>query len=174
MLKGTTMARALVITMALCVASASAVLAHDLPAKLTIGYDQEGQVEATPKACEAAVKELVEWSDAEMKEAIALVCKSRKAHVDAYDALQSSYKHFAKVFGEDTRLDTAEAVEHFQHMIKACINHKSGITTGGHNIAIDIIPNDIATSCLDWGRRMLDDETAWYEQPSEKHLRASP
>ncbi len=59
-------------------------------------------------------------------------------------------------------------------MVKECIDHKSGITTGGHNIGIDIIPNHIAASCLDWGRRMLEDETAWYEQPSEQHDRASP
>lgn len=166
--------RVLIYVTVLCVAAASHAVAGDLPSKLTIGYDQEGEVDASPAACEAAVKDLVEWSAAEMKEAIAIVCKARQAHIAAYAALQKSYKRFAKVFGEDTRLETADAVEHFQHMIKACIDHKSGITTGGHNIATDIIPNDIVTNCLDWGRRMLDDETAWYEQPAEQHTRASP
>jgi hypothetical protein len=168
------MLRTLKFVIVLCVAAAHLAEAGDLPAKLTVGYDQEGEVDASPSACEAATKDLVEWSDAEMKEAIALVCKARQAHIAAYAALQKSYKRFAKVFGEDTRLDTAEAVDHFQHMIKACIDHKSGITTGGHNIATDIIPNDIAANCLDWGRHMLDDETAWYEQPSEQHTRAAP
>ena len=168
------MARARSLLAALCVAVATSAAAGDLPAKLTIGYEQEGAVDATPAACEATVKELVEWSEAETREAVKTVCAARKAHVDAYAALQASYKHFAKVFGEDTRLSTGEAVEHFQQMIKECIDHKSSITTGGHNIAIDIIPNHIAANCLDWGKRMLDDETAWYEQPSEQHSRALP
>lgn len=168
------MLRASMILVLLCVAAVSHVSAGDLPSKLVIGYDQEGQIDASAAACEAAVRDVVEWSDAEVKEATATVCKARQAHIAAYAALQQSYKRFAKVFGEDTRLDTAAAVEHFQHMLKACIDHKSSITTGGHNIAIDIIPNDIAANCLDWGRRMLDDETAWYEQPSEQHTRASP
>lgn len=168
------MLRALPLLAALFVAAASPVAAAALPDKLTIGYDQEGQVDATPAGCEAAVKELVEWTEAEMKEAAKSVCAARQAHVDAYAALQKSYKHFAKVFGEDTRLDTADAVQHFGRMVKECIDHKSNITTGGHNIGVDIIPNDIATNCLDWGRRMLDDETAWFEQPVEQHSRASP
>jgi hypothetical protein len=168
------MLRTLIFVIALCVAAAHLAKAGSLPAKLTIGYDQEGEVDASPSACEAATKELVEWSGNEMKEAIAMVCGARKTHIAAYAALQKSYTHFAKVFGEETRLDTAEAVDHFQHMIKACIDHKSAITTGGHNIGTDIIPNDIAANCLDWGRRMLDEETAWYEQPSEQHTRAAP
>jgi hypothetical protein len=168
------MLRTLMFVIVLCVAAANLAEAGDLPAKLTIGYDQEGEVDASPSACEAATKELVEWSGDEMKDAIAMVCKARQDHITAYAALQKSYTHFTKVFGEDTRLDTAEAVEQFQHMIKACIDHKSAITTGGHNIGTDIIPNNIATSCLDWGRGMLDAETAWYEQPSEQHTRAAP
>lgn len=158
----------------LFIALALPALAGDLPDRLVIGYEHEGDVDASPEACEATVKDLVEWSDAEMKEATATVCAARQAHVDAYAALQKSYKHFAQVFGEDTRLSTAEGVQHFQTLIMACINHKSSLTTGGHNIALDIIPNQIAAACLDYGRRMLDDETAWYEQPSEQHTRASP
>lgn len=163
-----------VLAAVICVAAASQAFAGDLPDKLTIGYEQEGEVEATPAACEAAVKELVEWSEGETREAIKTVCAARRAHIEAYDQLQKSYKHFAKIFGEDTRLNIGEAVEHFEHMLKECIDHKSGITTGGHNIAIDIIPNHIAANCLQWGKRMLDDEAAWYEQPTEQHTRASP
>lgn len=154
--------------------SAAPVFAGDLPETLTIGYEDEGNVDASPKACAHTVSDLVEWDEAQMQEATRTVCAARKSHVDAYAALQKSYKHFAKVFGEDTRLNTAEAVQHFQQMIKECIDHKSGLTTGGHNIALDIIPNQIAAGCLDWGRRVLEDETAWYEQPSEQHSRASP
>ncbi len=56
----------------------------------------------------------------------------------------------------------------FQAMIKACIDHKSNVTTGGHNIMIDVIPNDIAARCLDFGRTMLDEETAWLTSDPEK------
>jgi hypothetical protein len=42
-------------------------------------------------------------------------------------------------------------------MVKGCINHKTSLTTGGHNIMIDIIPNDIATACLNIGKSVLDD-----------------
>ena len=51
---------------------------------------------------------------------------------------------------------------------KACIDHKSGLTPGGHNISTDIIPNDIAARCLDLGRRMLDEEAAWLTTDPEK------
>lgn len=166
--------RALVLFAALLVAAANHAAAGDLPGKLTIGYEGEGEVDASPAACLATVKELVEWTAAEEKEAANTVCAARQRHVDAYAALQKSYNHFAKVFGEDTRLSTGAAVEHFQQMVKACIEHKSNITTGGHNIGTDIIPNDIATNCLDWGRRMMDEETAWYEGPPESQTRAAP
>ena len=49
--------------------------------------------------------------------------------------------------------------------MKACIDHKFGLTTGGHNIMIDIIENDIATSCLTLGSNLLRDETAKYTAP---------
>jgi hypothetical protein len=59
-------------------------------------------------------------------------------------AIQKSYKALAKQIGDDNRLDTAAAVTSFEAMVKACIDHKSNVTTGGHNIMIDVIPNDIA------------------------------
>jgi hypothetical protein len=158
----------------LCVVAAAPAISGDLPEKLTFGYEYEGDVDASPKACEATVREVVEWSDEEVKRATADVCAARKAHVDAYAAIQQSYKEFAKTFGEDTRLNTGEAVEHFQQLVKECIDHKTGITTGGHNIAIDIIPNQIASECLALGKRLLDEETAWYKAPPETHTRLSP
>jgi hypothetical protein len=161
-------------TLVLCVAGATLAVAGDLPDKLTFGYEYEGEVDASPKACEATVREVVEWSDEEVRKATTDVCAARQAHVEAYQAIQQSYKDFAKTFGEDTRLNTGEAVEHFQQLVKECIDHKSGITTGGHNIAIDIIPNQIAAACLDLGKRLLDEETAWYKGPPETHTRLSP
>ena len=158
----------------LCVAGPTIALAGDLPAKLTFGYENEGEIDASPKACEATVREVVEWSEEDIKKAITDVCTARQAHVDAYDAIQKSYADYAKTYGEDTRVNTGEAVEHFQQFVKECIDHKSGITTGGHNITIDIIPNQIATMCLDIGKRLLDEETAWYKAPAETHTHLTP
>ena len=168
------MLRIMLLLATFCVVAAAPAIAGGLPDKLTFGYEYEGEVDASPKACEATVREVVEWSDEEVKRATADVCAARKAHVDAYAAIQQSYKEFAKTFGEDTRLNTGEAVEHFQQLVKECIDHKTGITTGGHNIAIDIIPNQIASECLALGKRLLDEETAWYKAPAETHTRLSP
>jgi hypothetical protein len=43
-------------------------------------------------------------------------------------------------------------------MVKACIDHKSGVSTGGHNIMVDVIENDIAAKCLTLGANLLRDE----------------
>ena len=168
------MLRILPLLITLCVASALPARAEDLPQKLTFGYEYEGEVDASPAACEATVREVVEWSDEEVKKATSDVCAARKAHVDAYAAIQTSYKDFAQTFGPDTRLNTGEAVQHLQQMVKECIDHKSGVTTGGHNIVIDIIPNEIAARCLTLGKGLLDEETAWYKEPAEKHTHYSP
>jgi hypothetical protein len=45
-------------------------------------------------------------------------------------------------------------------MIKACIDHKWGLTTGGHNIRLDMIPNEIDADCLEIGRGLIVKETA--------------
>src|SRR5688572_31083576 len=168
------MLRIMPLLAAVCVVAAVPAISGDLPEKLTFGYEYEGEVDASPKSCETTVREVVEWADDEVKRAAADVCAARKAHVDAYVALQQSCKEFSKTFGEDTRLNTGEAVEHFQQLVKECIDHKTGITTGGHNIAIDIIPNQIAAECLALGKRLLDEETAWYKAPPETHTRLSP
>ena len=39
--------------------------------------------------------------------------------------------------------------------MKACLDHKFGLTTGGHNIMIDVIENDIVTACLTLGSNLL-------------------
>jgi hypothetical protein len=109
-----------------------------------------------------------------MQRAVRDVCAARKAHVDAYAAIQKSYKTLVTQIRDDTRLEQAASVRAIQTMVKACIDHKSGLTPGGHNIAIDIIPNDIAARCLEIGRKMLDDETNWLTADPEKHVHYSP
>ncbi len=141
------------------VASAEAVA---VPQHLTIGYEHEGKIDATPQACLALVKEITEWDKAQTEKGAKTVCAARQRHVAAYNALQANYKSFVKAFSEDHRLNLPGAVESFKTLVKACIDHKFGLTTGGHNIMIDVIENDIATSCLTLGANLLKDETAKY------------
>ncbi len=144
-----------------------------LPDHLTFGYDQEGKVDATPAACEAVVKETVEWGPEETKQAVKDVCAARKRHIEAYAAVQKSYKALAKQIEPDHRIDPASAVTAFKAMVKDCIDHKTSLTTGGHNIMIDIIPNDIATACLNIGKTVLDNETSWFTHGGMQ-VRSSP
>lgn len=132
------------------------------PEHLTIGYADEGKVDASPAACDALVREVVEWTEDEIKHASREVCAARKRHVDAYAAIQKSYKALIKHMGHDHRLDPGAAVASFAAMIRACIDHKTSLTTGGHNIVIDIIPNDIAARCLKIGKSLLDSESEWF------------
>ena len=152
--------------------SAFAEDAHKpLPAELTIGYEGEGKVEANPEKCLADARELVEWSEEETKKAGNLMCAARKRHADAYAAIQTSYRALVKHVEPDHRLNPPEAFANFATMIKACIDHKMNINTGGHNIYIDIIPNDVAADCLKLGKDLLDQETAWFDKGgwSEEH-----
>ena len=143
-------------------AYAQAEARKPLPAQLTFGYEEEGKVDASTAACEDVVKEMVEWGPEETRQAAKDVCAARKRHVDAYAAIQKSYKALAKEIEPDHRIDPASAVTAFQAMVKDCIDHKTNLTTGGHNIMIDIIPNDIAAACLKIGKGVLDDETYWF------------
>jgi hypothetical protein len=38
------------------------------------------------------------------------------------------------------------------------MEHKTSLTTGGHNIMIDVIENDVAARCLALGTSMLREE----------------
>jgi hypothetical protein len=63
------------------------------PERLTIGYEGEGKVYASPEACLAFVKEeAAGWSQAQLEEAVQKVCAARKRHVEAYKALQNNYR----------------------------------------------------------------------------------
>jgi hypothetical protein len=129
-----------------------------VPERLAFGYADEGKIDASPAACDAFVRSSVEWDAAQMQQAIQ----------KAYAGLRND------LF--DVRIEGAASVMHFQSMVKACIDHKLGLQLGlapvGHNIAIDIIPNEIAAECLTHGTKLLTDETAWLAGHREK--RASP
>jgi hypothetical protein len=88
------------------------------------------------------------------------VCASRKRHLDSYAALQGAYQAFRAELADNTRLDGAAAALNLSKMIKACIDHKWGLTTGGHNIRLDMIPNEIDADCLEIGRGLIVKETA--------------
>ena len=153
------------IAVALAVALACADFARAetaVPDSLIIGYDNEGKIDASPQACLAHVKEITQWDKAQTEKGAKDVCAARKRHVEAYAALQANYKNFVKAFSVDRRLNLPEAVASFKVLVKACMDHKFGLTTGGHNIMIDIIENDIAAQCLALGSNLLKDETAKY------------
>ena len=133
--------------------------------RLTIGYDQEGKIDASPQSCVAYVREMTAWPEADIQKAGREVCAARKRHVDAYEALQAAYSRFARTVSEDRRLNLDLSVEHFRTLMKSCMDHKFQLTTGGHNVRIDIIPNEIAASCLAMGTRMLDYETGRIHMP---------
>ena len=75
----------------------------------------------------------------------------------AYRDLQKKYQRFLKTAAEDKRLNSAAAIENIRTMFKACVDYKWNMTTGGHNIAIDITSNEIVDTCLRLTSRLLDE-----------------
>jgi hypothetical protein len=142
---------------------ASPLLAEDaqMPVTLVIGYDEEGKVDASEAGCRAFVQEVVEWEKPQVDQAVHDVCAVRKRHADAYAALQAAYAAFRAELAENTRFDGAAAATHLSQMVKSCIEHKWAITTGGHNIGIDMVPNAIDADCLEIGRALIVKETAY-------------
>lgn len=138
---------------------AGAAHAKDAPPdRLTIGYENEGKIDASDKACLAFVKETVQWSKAEIKEGAERVCAARKRHLRAYEALQRNYRTLMTDLAKDVRLDPEGAASNLKILMKACIEHKQSLTTGGHNIMIDVIENDIDGKCLAYAADLLRDE----------------
>ena len=131
-----------------------------LPERLTVGYEDEGKVDGSLPACTAYVKDMTEWNKTETDRGVKKVCAARKRHIDAYQVLQMNYKIFLKSMAENERLDATAAVANFKTLIKACMDHKWNLTTGGHNIALDITQNEIATACLTLGANLLKQENA--------------
>jgi hypothetical protein len=151
------------IALAVLVALAGFALAETkVPDTLVVGYEHEGKIDDSMQACVASVKEVTEWDKAQTEKGARQVCAARKRHVEAYAALQANYKNFVKAYSEDRRLDLPAAVANLKILIKACIDHKFGLTTGGHNIMIDVIENDIAAQCVTLGSNLIKGETAKY------------
>lgn len=130
-----------------------------MPSTLIIGYEGEGSIDASEEACRAFVVETVEWEQAEVDQAVKDVCRVRKLHVEAYAALQAAYRDFAAALHEQTRFDGVAATAHLASMLRSCIDHKLELTTGGHNVGIDMVPNGIAAQCLRLGTDFLAAET---------------
>lgn len=138
---------------------------YELPkGPLVIGYEGEGKVGTSAEDCLRFVKDTTQWTDAQTKEAANKVCTARQRHKDTHDALENAYQTF-RMRITDQRLDVEQSVDQFRIMMKSCIEHKLRLTTGGHNIMIDIIPNAIAASCLEIGAQMLNYEAGKLYQP---------
>lgn len=140
--------------------SASPTRADDVPTgPLMLGYEEEGKVDASPHGCAKYVKNEVEWSKSDTARGIRNVCAARRSHVHAYQALQNKYKSFLEAIDKDKRLNVTAAVTNLKALFKACMDHKWNLTTGGHNIGIDITTNKIAAACLTLGAKLLKDES---------------
>lgn len=146
--------------LALLSVAASAQDPGPMPPTLVIGYEDEGKIDASPAACRAFVTDMVEWSKPEEDQAVKDVCSYRRKHIDAYESLQAAYSRFRAALSEQTRFDGAEAARHAAALIKNCIDMKWALSTGGHNIGTDMVPNSIAAECLDLGRTLIENETA--------------
>src|SRR5690348_5768396 len=144
---------------------------HPPPDRLTIGYDGEGKVEASDQACEKFVREMVDpyWSKDEIFDGTREVCAARKRHLLAYEALQKSYAGVRDQLLTHRKIDAGAAMTSFAAMIKDCIEHKIAMSDGGHNIKMDIIPNDDAAACLKMGKELLDAEAEWFTVGFTEH-----
>ena len=152
------MLKTIVAVFAAAVLAAAAYAKDAPPDRLIIGYENEGKVDASHKACLVSVKETTEWSEAETEQGAKRVCAARKRHIEAYEALQTNYRTLMEDLAKDVRLDPAGAASSLKILVKACIEHKQSLTTGGHNIMIDVIENDIDARCLAYAASLLSDE----------------
>lgn len=133
--------------------------AAPMPEVLVIGYDEEGRVDPSEPACRAFVVEMVEWDPPERDQAVRDVCAARRRHVDAYAAFQAAYGRFRSALMKQIRFDGPAAADAVARLVKGCIDMKWALSTGGHNVGTDIVPNEIATACLAMGREIIVKET---------------
>lgn len=133
--------------------------APPMPETLVIGYEQEGHIDASESACRAFVTEMVEWDKDEMDKAVKDVCAARQKHADAYAAFEAAYGKFRSALLKQIRFDGGAAAQALAHLVKSCIDMKWALSTGGHNVRIDIVPNEIAVECLTLGREIVVKET---------------
>jgi hypothetical protein len=129
------------------------------PETLVVGYENEGKIDVSREACVAHVKEVTEWSEAETQRGAREVCAARRKHIDAYTALQASYRAFIRALTFDRRLDWDDGAKTVPELVKTCMTHKFSLTTGSHNIRIDIISNEITAGCLTLVSNLLREET---------------
>lgn len=139
--------------------------ANEVPYHLTIGYDNEDKTDASAQACLSHVKSVTAWDKDATEKGAEEVCAARKRHVNAYTVFQTNYRALVEAFSTDKRLKIPEAISNLRVMIKDCMNHKFSLTTGGHNIMMDIIENDIASDCLSLGSSLLKAEIKSYNAP---------
>ncbi|MCC7251974.1 hypothetical protein [Hyphomicrobium sp.] len=134
--------------------------APSMPATLVIGYELEGHIDASESSCRAFVTEVVEWDQEATDQAVRDVCAARQKHLDAYRALQGAYGKFRAALQKQIRFDGGAAAKALASLVKSCIDMKWALSTGGHNVRIDIVPNEIAVACLETGREVVAKETA--------------
>jgi polar amino acid transport system substrate-binding protein len=121
-------------------------------------YDDEDVEHLVQKCVADAAQDAEGWSKKDIEEATRKQCAARKRHVEAYEALQGNYRTLMGLLAQDIRTNPADAGAQLRAMVKACIDHKSDVSTGGHNIMVDVIENDIAAKCLALGANLLRDE----------------
>lgn len=131
-----------------------------MPQTLVVGYDEEGKIDASVRACRAFVVDTVEWDAAATEQAVRDVCAYRQKHVEAYGAFQAAYAGLRDVLQEQVRFEGMAAARHLAGVVKSCIDLKWSLSTGGHNIGLDMVPNAIAAECLVLGRELAERETA--------------
>lgn len=148
----------LVALLASLLAMARVTAADSPPERLIVG-DDEGKIDTSPQACIAHVKaETDGWSKEDIEEAAQKQCAARKRHLESYEALQGNYHTLMGLLAQDVRTQPAEAAEKLKIMLEACIDHKFDVSTGGHNIMVEVIENDVAAKCLALGANLLRDE----------------
>ena len=129
------------------------------PKTLTIGYEGEGKVDASPATCMTIAQD-VEGSRGGVKEAANEICEARQHHIDAYNAMQDSYRKLIAAATDDGGLHPAQAAAGLKAMVKACIDHKFGLVETGRRSVIVMMPDEVAASCLELGRKIVDTEIA--------------
>ncbi len=131
-----------------------------MPSTLVIGYEGEGSRRRVEEACRSFVLETVEWEKAEVEQ-------GRKGRLPASVSDTSRpmprsrppTRSLPHALHEQTRFDGTAAAAHLASMLRSCMDHKLELTTGGHNVGIDMVPNGIAAQCLRLGTDFLTAET---------------
>ena len=78
---------------------------NDVPYHLTIGYEDEGKIEASEQACRSYVESITAWDKAAMEKGAQEVCAARIGHIEAYAKLQGDYRAMIETFSTDRRLE---------------------------------------------------------------------